>query len=110
MTQAPERHHLLECMLIGRDDTGQPRAIDLRGMTIELVVPAPKADGGTADLQRRLAETEERLNEAREGLEFYADRASYARKGRGKSRVENDAGAVATDTLKAISGEGEGGE
>lgn len=107
MTQAPERSHLTQTLLIGRDTSGNPRVIDLNGITIELVVPAPKVEGGIADLQRRLAETESRLNEAREGLEFYSDPASYARKGRGKSRIENDAGAVATDTLKAISGDGD---
>lgn len=91
-------------MLIGRDDAGQTRAIDLRGLTIELAIPAPKADGGTADLTRRLAESEQRLAEAREGLEFYADAESYKRKGRGKTNIENDAGAIARDTIKAIIG------
>ena len=55
-----------EVLLIGRDSLGHPRVVDLSSLKIELVVPAPKAHGGSGDPERRLAE-------ARAGLEFYAD-------------------------------------
>lgn len=96
MTQEPERQRLTETLLIARDSAGHPRVVDLSGITIELVIPAPKAHSGTADLERRLAE-------AREGLQFYADQAGYKGPGRGKrSAIQEDAGAIARDTLEAI--------
>ena len=45
-----------EVLLIGRDSLGHPRVVDLSSLKIELVVPAPKAHGGSGDLERRLAE------------------------------------------------------
>lgn len=90
-----ERQKLSEVFLIAKDDHGEARCINLSGLKVELVIPAPKADGGTADLKRL-------LSEAREGLEFYADQAGYARKGRRKSKIDADGGDVARDTLAAV--------
>jgi hypothetical protein len=90
-----ERKSLSEVLLIAKDEKGEARVINLSGLTIELVIPAPKADGGTADLKRRLAE-------AVEGLEFYADPNSYARHGRNRSKAQEDKGDIARDTLEAI--------
>jgi hypothetical protein len=84
-----------EVLLIAKDETGTARCINLTGVTVELVIPAPKADGGTADLKRRLAE-------AVECIEFYADEKGYARRGRGQSKVQADGGGLARDTLAAI--------
>lgn len=85
-------------LLIAEDEQGVSRCVNLTGLTVDLVIPAPKADGGTADLRRRLAE-------AVEGLEFYADEKSYARQGRNRSKVQEDKGDLARDTLAAIRGE-----
>jgi hypothetical protein len=90
-----ERKSLSEVLLIAKDDTGEARCVNLTGIAIEIVIPAPKAHSGTADLMRRLAE-------AVEGLEFYADKKGYARRGRGQSKVQADGGDVARDTLEAI--------
>jgi len=90
-----ERKSVSKILLIAEDEQGVSRCISLAGMTVELVIHAPKADGGTADLKRRLAE-------AVEGLEFYADPGSYARQGRNRSKVQEDKGDVARDTLAAI--------
>jgi hypothetical protein len=90
-----ERKSLSEVLLIAKDEKGEARVINLSGLTIELVIPAPKADGGTADLKRRLAE-------AVEGLEFYADPKSHAQRGRNRSKVHADKGDLARDTLAAI--------
>lgn len=72
---------LIEVLLIGRDHSGQPRVIDLSGITIELVVPAPQATGGTSDLARR-------LQEAHRALEHYA--------------TEDEAGRIAREALTKL--------
>jgi hypothetical protein len=90
-----ERKSVSKILLIAEDEQGVSRCISLAGMTVELVIHAPKADGGTADLRRR-------LTEAVECIEFYADENGYARRGRGKSKVQADGGDVARDTLAAI--------
>ena len=90
-----ERKRLSEVMLIAKDENGVARCISLTGVTVELTIPAPKAAGDTSDLKQLLAE-------AREGLEFYADEKSYARQGRNRSKVQEDKGDLARDTLAAI--------
>lgn len=92
-----EPSRLSEVLLIAKDERGEARVINLTDIAIEIVIPAPKADGGTADLKQRLAE-------AREGLEFYADAKNYAQRGRNRSKVQEDKGDVARDTLEAIKG------
>jgi hypothetical protein len=84
-------------LLIAEDEQGVSRCISLAGVTVELTIPAPKADGGTADLKRRLAE-------AVECIEFYADKGGYSGQGRGRSpsKVMQDRGNIARDTLKVI--------
>jgi hypothetical protein len=86
---------LSEVLLIAKDQSGEERVINLIGLAIELIVPAPKASGCTADFERRLAE-------AREGLEFYADAKNYDRGGRNQSKAQEDRGDIARDTLEAI--------
>jgi hypothetical protein len=91
----PDQHRLSEVLLIAKDQSGEARVINLSGLTIELAVPAPEACGEIEEIERR-------LDEARKGLEFYADAKSYQQQGGHIPKVLNDGGDIARDTLKAI--------